>query len=121
MSRKHITLKAKLAAALREIAQIPVAHAKLMTEDQVLSLFEWHHIVYHVDSADDGHYNLEPFLIRAHRERTAKIDVPQIAKTKRISKAQVEFRQRLLTPKPDRPAKQSSRWGSRPFPKRRKA
>lgn len=119
MTRKHISLKTKLAAALREMAHIPRADAELMTEDQVLSLFQWHHTVYHTDSADDAHYNLEPMLIRAHRERTAKIDVPQIAKTKRISRAQAEFRQRLLTPKPDRPAKQS-RWGSRPFPKRRK-
>lgn len=117
--RGYISLKAKLAAALRELAKIPHAHAEQMTEDMVLSLFDWHHIVYHADSANDEHYNLEPMLIRAHRERTAKIDVPQIAKTKRITRAQEEFRRTLLTPRDQRPPK-VSRWGSRPFQKREK-
>lgn len=122
MTRKrgHISYKTKLAAALRELAKIPRDHAEQMTEDQILSLFQWHHIVYHVDSANDAHYNLDPMLIRSHRERTAKIDKPQISKTTRISAAQAEFRQRLQTPRDERPKKRS-RWGSRPFPKRAKA
>lgn len=119
MKRGHISYKTKLAAALRELAQIPHAHAKLMTADNIISLFQFHHIEYHADSANDAHYNLDPTLIRAHRKRTAKIDVPQIAKTKRISVAQAEFRQRLLTPRDERPKKQS-RWGSRPFQTREK-
>lgn len=121
MTRKrgHISYKTKLAAALRELAKIPRDHAEQMTEDQILSLFQWNHIVYHADTANDAHYNLDPLLIRAHRKRTAEIDVPQIAKTKRISATQAEFRQRLLTPRDQRPPKQS-RWGSRPFQKREK-
>lgn len=121
MSRKrgHISFKTKLAAALRELAQIPHAHAKLMTADMVLALFQWHHIEYHADSANDAHYNLDPLLIKAHRKRTAEIDIPQIAKTKRITQAQEAFRARILTPRDQRPVKQS-RWASRPFPKRRK-
>lgn len=116
--RKHISYKTKLAAALRELAKIPRDHAEQMTEDQILSLFQFNHIVYHADTANDEHYNLDPMLIRAHRERTAKIDIPQIAKTKRISATQVEFRARLLTPRDERPKKQS-RWGSRPFQRRK--
>lgn len=114
MKRKEPTLKAKLAAALRELLGIPYEHAVLMTEDQVLSLVQWHHIHYHRDSANDEHWNLDPLPIRAHRDRTAKIDIPQIAKTKRIAKAEEEFRARLLTPRDQRPPKKS-RWGSRSF------
>jgi len=33
--------------------------------------------------------------IRDHREKTAKIDIPQIAKTKRLTAKQEEFRRRL--------------------------
>lgn len=117
--RKEPTLKDKLAAALREIAQIPMDHARLMTADQMLSLFQFHHILYHTDSGIDEHWNLEPMLIRPHRERTAKIDVPQIARTRRISATEEEFRRRMLTPRDERPVKRS-RIPSRPFPKRRK-
>jgi len=115
--RKEPTLRAKLAAAIRELFKIPHEHAKLMTEDQILSLVEWHHIVYHTDTADDSHHNLEPMLIKAHKERTAKIDVPQIAKTRRISKQHEEFQRRLLTPRDERPPKKS-RWPKRKFTSR---
>lgn len=119
MKRKEPTLTDKLAAALRELLGIPYEHAKLMTAEQILSLVEWHHIRYHADGNGVEHYNLDPLPIRAHRERTAKIDIPQIAKTKRITTAQAEFRKRLLTPRDERPTKQS-RWGSRPFQNREK-
>ena len=89
-----------------------------MTADQIISLVQWHHIHYHRDSANDEHWNLDPLPIRAHSERTAKIDIPQIAKTKRITKDQEAFRARILTPRDQRPAKRS-RFQSRPFPKRR--
>ena len=110
--RKHISLKTKLAAALRELAHIPMDHAALMTADQIISLFEFHHIVYHADTANDEHWNIEPMLIKAHKERTARIDVPQIAKTKRISKAHEEFRARLLQPRDERPPRKS-KWPKR--------
>lgn len=119
-SRKEPTLKDRLAAALRELFQIPHKHAVLMSADQIISLADFHHIVYHTDTADDSHHNLEPMLRADHRERTAKIDLPQIAKTKRISKEQEDFRRLMLTPRDERPPKQS-RWGSRPFQKRRKS
>ena len=119
MSRKDPTLTAKLAAALRELLQIPHEHAKLMTEDQIISLVQWHHIEYHATGGTVDHWNLDPLTIRGHRARTAKIDVPQIAKTRRISKSEEEFRQRLLTPRDERPPKRS-KWGSRPFQQRRK-
>lgn len=123
MGRKEPTLKAKLAAALRELFKIPYEHAKLMTDEQVLSLFQWQHIHYHSQNRDepwvDAHWNLEPLLIGDHKEITAKVDLPQIGKTRRITKAQEEFRQRLLTPRDQRPPKKRT-IQSRGFQKRGK-
>jgi hypothetical protein len=123
MSRKEPTITAKLAAVVRQLLGIPFDHARLMTDDQVISLVQFNHILYHADMKDnpecDAHWNLEALTIMAHRERTRKIDVPQIAKTKRISAEHEAFRQRLLTPRDERPPKRS-KWGSRPFPKRSK-
>lgn len=116
--RGHISFKTMLAATLRELAQIPVAHAEQMTAEQIISLFVFDHGVYHVHGGSDEHYNLTPLLIKPNREKTGK-DVTQIRKTDRISVAQAEFRKRLLTPRDQRPKKQS-RWGSRPFQKREK-
>ena len=117
--RAHITLKTKLAAA---ISTMFLTHdeAKDLSEDQVLSLIAWDHDpIPHVHGGPDAHYNLVPRLISVHREKTAKIDVPQIAKTNRISKDHEDFRRRLMAPRDERPPK-PSRWGSRPFPKRGK-
>ena len=123
VSRKEPTLTAKLAAVIRQLLGIPFDHARLMTDDQVISLVQFNHILYHADMKDDpdcdAHWNLEALTIMAHRERTAKIDIPTIAKTRRISKAQEEFRQRLLTPRDERPPKRSQ-WGKRPFQTRSK-
>ena len=118
-SRKEPTLKAKLAATLRELLRIPYDEARLLTADQIISRVEFHHIHYHAQDGVDDHWNLDPLPKAEHRARTAKIDIPQIAKTKRLARAHEEFRTKLLTPRDERPPKQS-RWGSRPFQKRRK-
>lgn len=114
MKRKEPTLTDKLAAVLRELLEIPYEHAKLMSAEQIISLVQWHHIHYHADGHGVEHWNLDPLLIGGHKLRTAKIDIPQIAKTKRITAAQEELRRRLLAPRDERPPKKS-RWGSRPF------
>jgi len=83
--RKHITLKTKLAAALLHAYPHLYSDAKLMTEDQLLSLFQWdHNMLYesrHVDR--DAFWNLTPLLIKAHREKTRQ-DATVIAKGRRI-------------------------------------
>ncbi len=117
--RKDPPLREKLAAALRELFQIPHDHAKQMSAEQILSLVEWNHIIYHVHDGPDEHHNLEPMLRADHRERTAKVDVPQIAKTRRISREHEEFQRRLLTPRDERPEKRS-RWPKRAFQRRGK-
>lgn len=118
MTRKHIGLKTKLAATLRELFRIPYDHAKLMSEDQVIALAHFDHAIYHAQGGGDDHHNLTPMLIAGHREKTAKIDIPQIAKTKRLSKEHEEFQRRILTPRDERPKKKRS-IPSRPFPSRK--
>lgn len=119
MGRKEPTLKAKLAAALRELFKIPHEHAVLMSADQLIGLADFHHIVYHAHGGSDEHHNLEPMLRADHKDRTAKVDIPQIAKTRRLARTTAEFHRLMAIPRDERPPKKS-RWGSRPFPKRRK-
>jgi hypothetical protein len=113
LTRKKLTRTNMLAAALRCVGMIPYADAIKMTAHQVISLFEFHHIVYHTDTQNNEHYNLEPMLRSAHRERT-KGDLKQIAKTKRIASAHRAHQELMKTPRLDRPEK-SSRWPQRKF------
>jgi hypothetical protein len=129
VKRKHVSLKTKLVAALCQMRRevdgrweliLTHAEAAALSEDQILSLFQWHHgVIPHAEDGPDTHWNLEPMLIVEHRVITKKVDVPGIAKRKQITKKHEEFRTRLLTPRHERPSKQS-RWASRPFPKRGK-
>lgn len=83
--RKTPTLKTKLAAALVLLGEIPYAQAQQMTADQVLSLFQWDHGIYHVWEGSDDFWNLEPMFIRTHRAKT-KRDVKIIAKVRKAEK-----------------------------------
>lgn len=120
MSRKHIGYKTKLAAA---ICQLFLTHdeAVALSEDQVLLLVHWdHYPVPHAEDGPDAHFNLMAALVPGHKEKTAKIDIPGIAKRKRITEAHEAFRRLLQTPRDERPPR-TSRWGKRPFPSQRKA
>jgi hypothetical protein len=127
--RAHISFKTKLVAALCQMRyevdgkwELILNHdeAKALSEDQILSLFHWDHDpIPHAEDGADEHHNLVPNLIAPHREKTAKVDVPQIAKRKRVAAAHAEHTRAMATPRDQRPAKQS-RWQSRPFPKKRK-
>lgn len=121
--RKEPTLTHKLAAVLRELLEIPMEHAEKMSAEQIISLVTFDHIRHHAlfkhEPWVDEHFNLDPLLRGGHKYKTAKVDQPQIAKTKRLSKSQEEFRRNLLTPRDQRPPKQS-KWGKRPFPNRSK-
>lgn len=130
MKRSHVSLKTKLAAALLQMRRatpdgrweliIPHDQAKRMTADQIIALFHFdHHPIPHSHGGPDEPWNLDPVIVAEHREKTAKRDVPQIAKTKRLTREHEEFQRRMLTPRADREPKKS-RWGSRPFAKRRK-
>lgn len=121
-------LREKLAAVLRDLMVevdgklervIPWDHARKMTADEVISLFHFDHGIYHVHGGPMLHWNLTARLIQEHREKTATIDRPQIAKTDRISAKQQAFRQAVLAKAgqlPDAetpPPKQKTRWPSR--------
>ncbi|MDB5620560.1 hypothetical protein [Tardiphaga sp.] len=96
--RKSISLRTKLASALLTIVRpndngelervIPHDMAKQMSDDQIISLFHFdHYPVPHAHDGPDEAWNLEPRPIVEHRGITAKVDVPRIAKAKRLAKA----------------------------------
>jgi hypothetical protein len=105
--RKHIPLKTKLAAALCQMLRpnadgrlepvIDHESSKAMTEDQVLSVFNWDHypVPKHRDGSD-AHWNLTPRPIIEHRRKSATIDTPGAAKDARLSTKQSAFRSRML-------------------------
>ncbi|MPZ36636.1 MAG: hypothetical protein GEU95_01010 [Rhizobiales bacterium] len=101
--RRDFNLTEKLAAMtlkwLHAIGQgIPYEHAKAMSAEQINSLIEWdHYPIRYVDGGTTHPTNGEPRFRQEHREKTAKVDQPQIAKGDRIRADQEEFRRRLLT------------------------
>lgn len=136
VKRKAIPLKVKLAAALLTIMRpdefdnvlvpvIPHTEAKTLTADQIISRFEFDHfpISKWLDGPDEP-WNLVPRPKKEHRQKTAKVDVPAAAKSKRIRKQEDEFRRRMLEPdlcaKADRPGKKAVRWSSLPKKYKRK-
>lgn len=93
--RDHISFKTKLAAALLQMLRpdedgklvpvIPYADAKLMTADQIISLFHFdHYPIRKADGGADEPWNLTPRPITEHREKTAKKDKPELAKSARL-------------------------------------
>lgn len=128
-ARGHISFKTKLVAALCQMRhevdgkwELILNHdeAQALSEDQILSLFQWEHgVIPHAEGGPDAHWNIEPMLIVPHRVKTRTIDVPGIAKRKRVFKGHVEHTRTMQTPRDEREPKKS-KWASRPFPKRRK-
>ena len=65
--------------------RIPYEHTKAMSTEQICSLWAFDHWpVRKADGGTDHPSNLTPRMITAHREKTAKVDVPEMAKSKRI-------------------------------------
>jgi hypothetical protein len=136
MTRKVISLRTKLAAALCQMLRpdgkggferiISHEEAKTIPVDAVLARFEWDHWPIRKElGGPDTHWNLQPRPLKAHREKTAKIDIPAIAKSKRLAKKQQRFRQKILakagreevgqTGGLDQAARPQSSWKSRPL------
>jgi len=112
-------LRIKCAAALLALTDdigerlIPHEHAKAMSADQIISLFQFdHHPIRAEAGGPTEPWNLDPRLIPAHRIKSAKKDMPEIAKIRRLTKAEEDFRRRMLTPK-DQRKPHRSRWPKR--------
>lgn len=125
--RAHIGLKTKLCSALCQMLRevdgklepiIPYDLAKQMTEDEVLAIFDWHHNVPKAHDGPDTHWNIAPMEKAPHRKRTAEIDVPTIAKSKRIVKAH-DAHQKIMAAKvtgiEPEPGRRARSWPSRPL------
>ena len=134
-------LMERLAAALAQLWGIPHEHQKLMTAEQVISLGQVDHGIHHAIGGKHVHHNYTWRQILDHREKTAKVDIPQIYKTDRISESQAEFQRKMLAktgqdgPEPEvkkkpkakiqsrgfqkRPEGQKHNWGSQKFGRRR--
>lgn len=98
--RPHINKDTKIASLLLEVwflrrQGIPHAEAKLLTAGQICSLAEWHHNTPHANGGDCHPLNLTAMPILAHRKRTREIDVPTIAKGKRIAKKHAQHLTRM--------------------------
>ena len=107
MTRKPPNMREKLAAALLEIKTfsadgklVPVIDriaAKSMTAEQIITQFECDHWPIRVVDGGSNHpTNLKWLGKKDHRQKTAKRDIPEIAKSKRITKGEYEFRRRML-------------------------
>lgn len=83
-ARAHISLKTKLASALLALGDVPYDHAKLMTPDQIISLYHFDHGILHGIKPVNDFWNLTPRLIGQHRAKSA-IDNGIVAKMKRIT------------------------------------
>lgn len=83
-----------------------------MTATQIVSLFQFdHYPIRHEAGGPAEPWNLVPRLIAVHRIKTKK-DAGEIAKIRRITPAQEEFRARMLTPRDEREPKKS-KWPKR--------
>jgi hypothetical protein len=122
--RKDPTKDEKLAACLLMIADlqgkgIDFKHAQQMHPEQIISLFQFDHARRVTDGGSNHPTNLTPRFRRAHMDKTAKFDVPQIRKGDRIREGEAEhhekMRRKLLAPTPSEddnpPANKKSRWG----------
>jgi hypothetical protein len=84
-----------------------------------LALFQCDHYPICADAEGPAPpWNLVPRLIRAHRRKTAKRDLPEVAKIRRVTSAEAEFGARLLAKDRGEPRRES-RWPKRSFAKRR--
>lgn len=112
MRRKRISDRTKLAAALLELGQVSFDDAKAMGRENFLSLYHFDHGHRHAEGGSDEFWNLTPRLIPPHREKTRTIDMPAIAKGKRIRRANEDHARRLLAKDRGEPRPQS-RWPKR--------
>lgn len=122
MPRKSPTMAEKLGSALLELQRLrgdPIdrEHAKMMHAEQICSLFQFDHAAGYACHGVGNHpAMLTPLFIAVHREKTAKIDVPAIAKGKRVAGGHETFRARVLAKGEQQEAPRRTKKGNRPMP-----
>jgi hypothetical protein len=100
--RRSPTKDEKLGSALLELqrlrgASIDRERAKAMTAEAINALFHFDHDAGYAAHGTDNHpTRITPRLIAEHREKTAKVDLPAIAKCRRLSAEHLEHRRKLL-------------------------
>jgi hypothetical protein len=107
VTRKQPTNLELLCAAILKLADIPHEVAKTMTRGQIRALMHGDHDPVPWSVARDLGWTPEQYnhpsnltmrLVDGHKEKTARRDIPQIAKNKRVTKEQAAFQARLLAP-----------------------
>lgn len=92
-ARTRISDRTLLAHCLARLLEIPHEHQQAMHQDHVISLIERDHWPIPVAEGGSGHFsNVWARPIGEHREKTRKVDVPGIAKRKRIARAAAEHK-----------------------------
>lgn len=103
--KAHISLRQKLASALAHLMvevdgklerAIPHEDARKMTAEDIISLYNFDHNIFEAIGGPAEHWNLTPRFIAEHRRKTAKHDLPAIAKSDRLSADHVAFQRRIL-------------------------
>jgi hypothetical protein len=108
--RIRIPLWVKLEAALIALGLDP--DAVDWHHEPPLKMRPWTGEDYDPPQLDPRH--IVPMPRVNHRQRTATADIPAIAKTRRVTKAELEFRERLLARMNGEP-RTPGKWPSRPF------
>lgn len=129
--RRSPNLETKLASALLMLGDVPFEHAQMMTADQICSLYQFDHGRRHAEDGPLVFWNLTPRLIAAHRQKSAKIDAPEMARNRDIRTTHAIHQAAMASkagdyagaaeilanvPKPSR-LKPKRKIPSRPFPK----
>lgn len=117
--RGYISWKTKYAAALLALGDVSYEDAKLMTADQIISLYHVDHGILHAVAVNDQFWNLTPRLIALHRPKSRR-DTTAVAKMKRLTEDQAEFVRKVLARPCGQKRERRSRIPSRPFAKRPK-
>ena len=135
MKRKPPTLSEKLAAALMQLSTYVERDGKMVlvplvdreaikaiddpakAADAVLAMFETDHDPIPVALGGTNHpANLTHRIKAGHRHKTAKKDVPAIAKVKRLSADAEVFRAKILAKASGSATNRPTSWPSRPMP-----
>lgn len=104
--RRAPRLSDKLAAVILLHLGVPHKVAKRMTTNEILALVEFDHYPVRFETARDLGWsddeinhpsNLQPLFPEDHAIKTAKIDIPAAAKSKRLTAAHDDTRRKLLT------------------------